>query len=119
MDQSLVRDKYFILLEKTRGYTLEPHVFEPPKKVLRKELQRGTIMEERTSKDPQRKTFVVAHQNELHLDCRNESLANKLTKLTDKEAERLLKISSLEKRYQSFVSHRSEYQHKAGGEVSK
>lgn len=59
-DKSAVRDVCFILLEKYRGYILEPHVFKAPTKLWKEELQRGTILQEQPSNDPHVKTFVVA-----------------------------------------------------------
>lgn len=107
MDQSVVREKYFILLVKTRGYILEPHVFKAPEKVWNKELQRGTMLEEQPINDPRTRTFAVSDQKVVRLDCRRTSTANKLTQLTNREAKRLLEISSLEERYKQHQSFQS------------
>lgn len=125
MDESITRDKYSILLEETTGYTLKPDVFKASKKVWKEKLQRGTILEEQLSDDPHTKSFVVADRGadrkEVYFDC-DCSAASKLAKLTDGEAERLLKIASPEKRYQTYQSfcksQRSEEQHKKEREVS-
>ena len=113
----MTRDKYFIVLEETtgKGYIPERAVFKSSKKVWKEELQRGTIfpaiLEEQPSlpsDDPQKKTFVVADRRadrkEVHFDC--DHSAHSLTKLSDGEAERLLKIASPEKLYQSFCKSR-------------
>ena len=102
-DESMVRDKYFLLLEKSRGYVLEPHVYKAPKKLWNEELQRGTILEEQPCNDPHEKTFVVADRKEVYLDCEITRLAGRLDNLTEEAAERLLKITSPEKRYESYV----------------
>lgn len=107
MDQSLAREKYFILLVKTRGYILEPHVFKAPEKVWNKELQQGTILEEQPINDPRTRTFVVTDQKDVRLDCRRTNTTNKLTQLTNREAKRLLEISSLEERYKQHRTFRS------------
>ena len=122
-DKSTVRDMYFILLEKCRGYILETHVFKAPRKLWKEELQRGTILQEQPSNDPHEKTFVVAHRKEVHLDCETTSLAGRLDRLTDEAAKQLLKISSLEDRYESHLHQhrRVKEQHQgegAEGEVS-
>ena len=108
---------YFILLEKCRGYILEPHVFKAPTKLWKEELQRGTLLQEQPSNDPHKKTFVVADRKEVHFDCEITRLAGRLGKLTDQAAEQLLKISSLEYRYESYlkIQHQGEV---AEGEVS-
>lgn len=118
--ESMVRDKYFILLVKSRGYILEPHVFKAPTKLWKEELQRGTILEEQPCNDPDKKTFVVADRKEVHLDCEMTRLADRLDKLTDEAAEQLLKITSPENRYESYVHQyrRVEEQHQEEGEVS-
>lgn len=100
---SVMRDKYFILLEKSRGYVLETHVFSAPTKLWKEEMQRGTILQEQPCDDPDKKTFVVADRKEVHLDCEMTRLAGRLDKLTDEAAEQLLKISSLEDRYESYL----------------
>ena len=98
-----LESKYFILLEKSRGYVLETHVFNAPTKLWKEELQRGTILQEQPGSDPHKKTFVVADRKEVHLDCEMTRLAGRLDKLTDEAAEQLLKISSLEDRYESYL----------------
>jgi len=102
-DESMVRDKYFILLEKSRGYVLEPHVFKAPTKLWKEELQRDTILEEQPCNDPHKKTFVVVDRKEVYLDCEMTRLAGRLDKLADKAAEQLLKIILPEKRYESYL----------------
>ena len=94
---------YFILLEKCRGYILEPHVFKTPTKLWKEELQRGTLQQEQPCNDPHKKTFVVADRKEVHSDCEITRLEGRLDKLTDQAAEQLLKISSLEDRYESYL----------------
>ena len=101
--ESMVRDKYFILLEKSRGYVLEPHVFKAPTKLWKEELQRGTILEEQPCNDPHKKTFVVVDRKEVYLDCEMTRLAGRLDNLADKAAEQLLKITLPEKRYESYL----------------
>ena len=102
-DESMVIDKYFLLLEKSRGYVLEPHVFKAPTKLWNEELQRGTILEEQPCNDPHEKTFVVADRKEVYLDCEVTRLAGRLDKLTDEAAEQLLRITSPEERYASYL----------------
>ena len=110
-DESMVRDKYYILLEKSRAYTLVPHVYKAPTKLWNEELQRGTILEEQPCYDPHEKTFVVADRKEVHLHCEVTRLTGRLDKLTDEAAEQLLKITSPEKRYESYL-----HQHRRVGE---
>ena len=102
-DESMVRDKYFLLLEKSRGYVLEPHVFKAPTKLWNEELQRGTILEEQPCSGPHEKTFVAADRKEVYLDCEVTLLAGRLDNLTDEAAKQLLKITSPEKRYESYL----------------
>lgn len=116
-DKSAVRDVCFILLEKYRGYILEPHVFKAPTKLWKEELQQGTILQEQPCSDPLEKTFVVADRKEVHFDCERTCLAGRLDKLTDEEAEQLLEISSLEDRYKSYLKIQRQGQG-AEGEVS-
>ena len=121
------RKKYFILFEETTGYILERDVFKSSTKVWNEELQRGTILEEQPSlprDDPDTKTFIVAERRapadrkDVHFDC--DLCMDNLGKLSDGEAERLLKIASPEKRYQSFCKsrQRSEKQHQTERGVS-
>ena len=104
--ESVASDKFFILLEKSRGYSLEPHVFKAPTKVWKEELQRGTILEEQPSNDPHEKTFVVADRKEVHFDCEVIRLAGNLEKLTIETTKQLLKVTSPEIRYQSYLHQR-------------
>ena len=100
----MVSDKYFILLEKSVGYILRQHVFNAPTKLLGEELQRGTILKEQPSDDPHMKTFIVADREEVYLDCELTDLEGLLDKLSADEAtEQLLKISSPESRYKSYL----------------
>lgn len=118
--ESVVRDKYFILLEESGGYVLERHVFNAPTKSWKEEMQRGTILKELPCNDPHTKTFVEADRKEVHLDCEMTHLPGRLDKLTEEAAEQLLKITSLEDRYESYLLHVKE-QHQgegAEGEVS-
>ena len=98
--ESVASDIFFILLEKSRGYILEPHVFKAPTKVWKEELQPGTILEEQPSNDPHEKTFVVADRKEVHFDCEVIRLAGNLEKLTIEATKQLLKVTSPEIRYQ-------------------
>ena len=102
-DESMVRDEYFILLEKSRGYLLEQHVFKAPTKLWKEELERGTILKEQPCDDPHEFTFVVADREEVHLDCVMTHMAERLDKLTEEVAEQLLKITSTENRYESYL----------------
>ena len=87
-------------------------------------MQRGAILQEQPCNDPHKKTFVVADRKEVHFNCEVTRLAGRLDKLTDQEAEQLLKISSLEDRYESHLHdqhRRVKEQHQgegAEGEVS-
>ena len=74
-DESMVRNEYFILLEKRRGYILEQHVFKASTKLWKEELQRGTILKQQPCDDPHKKTFVVADRKEVYLDCEMTRLA--------------------------------------------
>ena len=102
-DKSMVRDTCFILLEQCWGYILESHVFKAPTKLWKEELPPGTILQEQPCSDPLEKTFVVADRKEVHFGCKRTHLAGRLDKLTDEAAEQLLKISSLEDRYESYL----------------
>ena len=102
-EEYMVRDKYYLLLEKSRGYVLERHVFNAPTKLWQEELQRGAILEEQPCHDPHVKTFVVADRKEVYLDCEITRLAGWLDNLTEDAAEQLLKIASPEERYESYV----------------
>ena len=75
-DESMVRDKYFTLFDKSEGYVLEPHVFKAPTKLWNEELQRGTILEEQPCNDPHEKTSVVADREEVYLDREITRLAS-------------------------------------------
>ena len=76
------------------------HVYHASKKLLGKELERGTILQ----KDPNDETrFVVADRNEVFLDSSCvESLDDKLELLTDALAEVLLETISIEERLRFF-----------------
>ena len=80
--------------------TLERHVYHASKKLLGKELERGTILQ----KDPNDKTrFVVADRNEVFFDSSCvESLDDKLELLPDALAEDLLETISIEERLRFF-----------------
>lgn len=119
--ESVASDKFFILLEKSRGYSLEPHVFKAPTKVWKEELQPGTILEEQPSNDPHEKTFVVADRKEVHFDCEVIRLAGNLEKLTIETTKQLLKVTSPEIRYQSYLHQRrrvAEQRQEEEGKVS-
>lgn len=111
MDETLGKDKYFILLVDTRrGY--KRSIYYAPERT--EELQRGTILKEQPSKNPETKTFVETDRNEVYLDCPARRLANTLTELTDERANELMEIEALEMRY----AFHTKDQHQAETEVS-
>ena len=83
-------------------------------------MQRGTILEEQPSNDPHEKTFVVVDRKEVHFDCVISRLEGRLDKLTDEAAEQLLKVTSPENRYESYLHQcrRVAEQRQEEGEVS-
>lgn len=54
----------------------------------------------------------------MHLDCEITRLPGRLDKLTDEAAEQLLKISSLEDRYESYLKIQHQGEGAEGAEVS-
>ena len=64
--------------------------------------------------------FVVADRKEVHFDCEIRSLEGRLDKITDEAAEQLLKVTSPENRYESYLHqrHRVAEQRQEEGEVS-
>ena len=125
MADDQTRDKYLILLEETRGYTFWPDVVKAPKTVWKPvKLQRGTILEEiEEQPSPHKKTFVVADRRagckDAYFDCFDFDYdsADKLM-ITDGEAKRLLKIASLEERYESFRQRQRSSSEDTSSEVS-
>ena len=100
-DNKLSMTARYILTQNIKECTLfKRHVYHASKKLLGKELERGTILQ----KDPNDKTrFVVADRNEVFFDrsC-VEGLDDKLELLPDALAEDLLETISIEERLRFF-----------------
>ena len=100
------KNKYILLRDRV-GTTVERNLLSPfrtstkstPTQVLRGELLEALPEAEQPSDITTRIALVGIDRKTLHLECRFEDL----TRLSDKDADLLLAISSSELRYQTFI----------------
>ena len=92
--------EYFILCQPIRECALyRRHVFHAPEWLADEELKEGTIL----VKDQSKETYALTDRKEIQIGRDVEGLDDKLVQLSNTDAEQLLTITSLEKRYRLFM----------------